>query len=730
MSIDANDQAKKENDRQRAEKRYQDGITAYNDGKLDSAIEALSDAEIRFRLASDFKRAADSRALIADVQRENSALEPAINSYQRAAKMYRDAGYPLLEANSTLSMGHIERQLSHLDRAQDAYQAAQQMYRAQQRNAQGLGNAALALGHIELQRGNTQYATEHYQEAMRYFNEAGDSIHEADASRSLADVERLARHFSAALDGYQLALEIYRNTRDQFGTIDALLGLGRIYLDQERLEQAADTFVDALSQANALEYELGQADANLGLAEVALLQGSVDQALIGAQSAMDLYTAQHNALGTAQSGRLLGEINLRRGQLSYANAQMERALRTFQSIAFKLGQAETAAGLGEIQFRRNSFERAGKTLQEARQLAQRIGNVQAASRALLTAGDLYLQEGQPGQARSAYEDARTHVETLGDGPVARVVAAAEVRLARLAIYAGDLKDAESHLASANAATERNPLAAQFQLQIVAARAQIYLIQGDFAQSAKYYSDTHNRAEAQQEPLVAADAILGMAQSYLARHELEAALETFLAVGRAYQLVESTSGDGSAALGAALLRFNQANDTPGQADALLTRGLAQRGMDENDAALTDFEQALKLYHQQRRPLGVADTRYARAGIFFQRGDLERARDEQTKAIAQVEHVMNSIASAQQWTLFLRQYAELYAQTAVTDIRLNRDEQARALLKNFARIAGTAELLQSLNAYENDLPTEGEELSEEEIRANTDLLRRIKQLSKSV
>src|SRR5256885_9710004 len=62
-----------------------------------------------------------------------------------------------------------------------------------------------------------------------------------------------------------------------------------------------------------------------------------------------------------------------------------------------------------------------------------------------------------------------------------------------------------------------------------------------------------------------------------------------------------------------------------------------------------------------PLGVADTRSAQARVYLTRGDLERARDEEAKAIAQVERVMQSLSTPQQWSMFLRQYADLYAQT---------------------------------------------------------------------
>src|SRR6266852_4005478 len=135
-----------------AEKRFQDGIEAAQDGKLDAAIEAFSDAEIRFRLAGDFKRAGDSRALMADAQRQSAMLEQAANSCQKAIKLYRQANRPLNEAGATLALGHIERQQAHLDSAQEAYQQAWHLYVTLD-NTLGLGNVTLALGHIEMQRG-------------------------------------------------------------------------------------------------------------------------------------------------------------------------------------------------------------------------------------------------------------------------------------------------------------------------------------------------------------------------------------------------------------------------------------------------------------------------------------------------------------------------------------------------------------------------------------------------
>jgi vacuolar-type H+-ATPase catalytic subunit A/Vma1 len=114
----------------------------------------------------------------------------------------------------------------------------------------------------------------------------------------------------------------------------------------------------------------------------------------------------------------------------------------------------------------------------------------------------------------------------------------------------------------------------------------------------------------------------------------------------------------------------------------------------------------------------------------RGELERARDEQSKAITQVEKVMNSLSRPQEWSSFLQQYAELYAQTALTDVRLQQEEQARELIRNFVQIAGSQELKSSLSRYIADIPNNDENMSEEEQRENQELVKKIEHLRKQL
>ncbi len=179
----------KEQEKPSAEESFQFDVQTYNDSELELAAQPLGEAEQSFELGGDFKRAADSRAMIAAIEGQDGPLEQSISGYRHAIQLYQDAGRPSEKAESLLAMGHVERQLGHLDQALEAYLMAHRLYQSLHQ-VQELGHVALALGHIELQRTHLDYAAHHYQEAIGYFRAAADYT-EIDALKSLANVERL-----------------------------------------------------------------------------------------------------------------------------------------------------------------------------------------------------------------------------------------------------------------------------------------------------------------------------------------------------------------------------------------------------------------------------------------------------------------------------------------------------------------------------------------------------------
>lgn len=512
----------KERDERSAEESYRAGIEAYNEGWLEAAVESFGNAERSFCLIGDLKRAGDSRAMIAMTEHQDGLLEESTGSYRRAIQLYQEASSPGDVADTFLALGHGERHLGHLDQAQEAYRMAQSLYQSLQQ-VRGLGRVALALGHIELQHAHLEQAAQYYQEALGSFSTMGD---EADALSSLANVERLMVRFSEAEVHGRLALQKYRAGEDSSGSINALTDLGRLYLDAGQLDSASQALIEALEQARSADYGLGEGSVHLELAEVNLRQSQVDQALLEAQAALEVYTPLHYDLGIANAQRLLAEIHLRDGQLSYAGALMEQAVRLYTTLSFPRGLAKATVGLGEILRRRGCVAEAIRSFQQGREQAHRLRMGMDESRALLGLGESYRELGQLALAKQMYLEARACAEHSGTQGAQRAIcqiAEAELRLASLATMTGDLDEAATHLDGADEIIKQHVLSGPVLPQAAIERGRVLQVRGDIAQ-----------AEAVQDPFLAAEAVLRLAQIQLAGNELEEALETFEVARRRFR----------------------------------------------------------------------------------------------------------------------------------------------------------------------------------------------------
>jgi len=426
-------------------------------------------------------------------------------------------------------------------------------------------------------------------------------------------------------------------------------------------------------------------------------------------------------------------------------------LRTYQALARRPGTAEAQLCLAEILRRRGLLERAVETFSAAHEQAHLSANALLPSQALLGLGDIYRQRGQIARAHEVYEEAATRAAQLTEPFRSYGLAEAILRQARLAIASGSLKVAWEQLNTARPHVESGSSHhARLAPLLALAEGEWYLTLGESARAEGRFSEARQRAEMLQEPLLAAEALLALARTYLARSELEAALLTYTEAERQFQQLENPVGTAAATLGSAqvmigqqrwseaiergetaLTRFGQNEDLTGQAETLLALGLAHRNMEQLDEAWANLEAALRLYQQQGQPLGESDARYERAGVLLAQGRLDEAADELQRAIALVEQVRQTLPAPEQWTApFMRQYAALYAQAAITEVRRNREQQARALLEAYVRLAGPHELLEQLKAYEESIPTGGEHLSEEAISANKDLQKRLRQLRKGL
>jgi tetratricopeptide (TPR) repeat protein len=425
-------------------------------------------------------------------------------------------------------------------------------------------------------------------------------------------------------------------------------------------------------------------------------------------------------------------------------------LRTYKAIAYLIGQAEVTLSLGNLQVLRGSLDRAIQTYEEASKLGQSLSNALVKSNALLGLGTIQGNKGQTVKARNSLNEAQKILENHPSDPAYSITALEiMVRKAQIALFTGQLDEAAKSLAMAYSMISEYAFTSHVEPAILLIDGQLLLTQGDFTGAESRFSEAYSQSEVLQETLLAARAILGIAQTRLSRKELDAASASFVEAGRQFQLLESVDGDGEACLGiaqtligkgewndalehcdVAKTRFHQSGNQIGEADEIFTTGLAYRGNDSLQEAASNFEQAVQLYQAYHLPLQEADALYERAGVFIQDNRLDDALHDFTRAISLVEEVMHTLSKAEQWNTFLRQYTELYAQTAIIQVRSNHESEALSTLSSFIRITGRDLIQHYLQDYENSILATSDDVSEDEAQANSKLVKRLRTLRKNL
>ena len=713
------------------------GTTALAEGKLERAAEALVYAETVFRQLHDTTHAADSRAALAEVQRQNGAVDQAGASYERAIELYKEANQPAREAGVTLALGHVERQRGQLDKAWEHYFLALRLFEKTE-NAGGQASASLALGHVERQRGHLEKAADYYATARRTYAAAHDAFGEADAAKGLADMLAGRSRYDEADTVYGEAQELYRAARDRFGEVDTLIGRGHLAMDRARLDDAATLFGDAISMASPLEYDLGIADGTLGLAEVSLHRGRLDQALSSGMSAQTAYDTAGNGLGAAEANRVLGEVQLRRGQIAASIAVFDRSARAFKKLHAREPYARALLGSGEANRRHANPRKAEDHFNEAKAVAQDLEQSQLESFAALGLARIARARGQWKVAAPALDEIARRFEQHG-----RLAATAHalVERARVALARGELDAARALAERARTLAEQSeqdtgepgPISAA-----VAALAEIALALGDLESARPLAAGAVSLARHESDALPAIEAALLQAETELRADDLDAAVAAFNRAETLAREGEMPLAEGLARIGLArvllqrglweeaanihqehVARIRAYDDVTTL--ALVYRGLAEarRGSRDFDGARQALAQARKLYAGSENPLGEAEAIQGEARLLLDVPEIEAAVGRYRQAIELVEAVGGGIADEAIRAGFYYSRAALYAEAILASARESNAERAREIARAYATNAARAGLAlaaQRLREYEQDLPTRGSDLTKEQIEQN--------------
>lgn len=316
-------------------------------------------------------QAQDTRKTSADqliqqgiTQYQQGKLDAAIQSWQQALKIYQQLKERPGEATALgnlgaayLAMGNYKQAIASLQPLLPITQALND----RNGEARALGNLGIAYKSM----GDYEKAIASHQQALTIMQQLKNRQGEGQILGNLGNAYEGLGNYDKAIASYQQSLTIAQEVKDRIGEGAALGNLGAIYANQGKYDEAIEAYQKSLAIAQAVDDKAGQANTlnNLGIAS----QVKGDTA-----KAIDYYTQSltlARTIGDRQlEARTLGGLGLTyedQRDFPKAIAHQQQTLKIAQTIGDRQLEAMAFNNLGHALFSANNLPEAEKQLRQA-----------------------------------------------------------------------------------------------------------------------------------------------------------------------------------------------------------------------------------------------------------------------------------------------------------------------------------------------------------------------------
>jgi CHAT domain-containing protein/Tfp pilus assembly protein PilF len=300
-----------------------------------------------------------------------------------------------------------------LQRALDKYNQALPLYRqADDRagEAKTLNNMALCYRPL----GQYEHALELYQQALTIVRELADRFTEGVITNNIGVVYSTMNRYTEALEQYEDALIMRHDVNDRLGEGSTLASIGDVYVATGQYEQALDYYLRALT----IQQEVGDNEAELktlnGIGLTYQLLGHFDKALDYYQQA--LIVAQKFGFRRGKAAVLNNMGVAYRSLIQYGEAQnaLQQALAISRQTGDRQLEATTLANTGKVYYSLERYDLAQTAYQQALANAQEIGDRKLEGKTLNNIGELYGRQTQPTKAIEFLREALALQQDVGD----------------------------------------------------------------------------------------------------------------------------------------------------------------------------------------------------------------------------------------------------------------------------------------------------------------------------
>ena len=387
------------------------GDRFYNQGRYP---EALSIYRLEQKLADQIgAKTGVARAFnhIGNVHLQQGDYSRALESFQTSLTMSEALDDKPGIACALTGIGLVHLEQGDYERALERFQKTLAIREALGDNA-GIGFTLNNIGRVHYRQGDYTRALELHQKSLAIIEPLEDKVGIAKALSDIGIVYRIQGDYARALEYYRKSLTIYEDGGNKHGIATVLHNIGNLYRLQGDYAQSFESFRKSLALREEIGDKAGIASTLSHLGLFYRLRGDYAQALECFQRSLSLSEALGNKAGIARALISIGRVHSAQGNQAQAIEDYQKSLALREAIGNKAEVADTLNNIGEVYVAQGQYSQALDTASRAAALAEQIGYIEVFWKARLVAGAAHRALDEPVQARLAFEEAVTAIETL------------------------------------------------------------------------------------------------------------------------------------------------------------------------------------------------------------------------------------------------------------------------------------------------------------------------------
>jgi CHAT domain-containing protein/Tfp pilus assembly protein PilF/ketosteroid isomerase-like protein len=309
-------------------------------------------------------------------------------------------------ARTLHDLGRVHRSQGNFAQAMEYFQKSLAMNEALGEQA-GIGRALNGIGMIHWLQADYAQALEHYQKSLAIFESLKNSAEIARVLNNIGNLHRYQGDYTQALDYYRRSLGIRQELNDTFGIMGSLGNIGVVYSSQGNFAKALDYYQKSLAMSEATDDKQGIA---ITLGNIGVLhrkQGNYAQALDFYQKSLAMSEAIDDKVGISQMVNNIGTVHLQQGNYVQALDYYRKSLAMREKLGDKHGTAHTMMAIGIIHTKQGNYAQALEYFEKSLTIKEAIRDRSGVANALLLIGDYHNKQGHYSQALDFAERATT-----------------------------------------------------------------------------------------------------------------------------------------------------------------------------------------------------------------------------------------------------------------------------------------------------------------------------------